>query len=259
MSAPDSVDVPDTVLGETTDLSVLMQAPGQPGTYKGYWQMQGPDGRHFGDQAYVLIAVGTAEVAPTPAAGVGTGTAQGRVLWNEQPFAGVTVKLCADWGMFGGCKGTEYQAVTDTDGRYTITGIPPGEYDFVTKLPDQPNETGWLGLSVTVQADQTVTVRDVPVVKYDLKLLSPADKTTVNTTTPALTWESYPGAAYYKVYVSGGPSSKTAVSFEKTTATQYNVTTPLESGEYYWRITAYNASGSEIAENGRLSYFTVAP
>ncbi len=64
MGAPDGIDMPDTLLGQTADLSVPMKAADQPGTYKGYWQMQGPDGRRFGDQAYVLIVVPGAQATP---------------------------------------------------------------------------------------------------------------------------------------------------------------------------------------------------
>lgn len=53
----------------------------------------------------------------------------------------VTVKLCSDWRMFGGCKGTEYQALSGTEGLYSFTGINPGKYSLVTELPEQKNES----------------------------------------------------------------------------------------------------------------------
>jgi hypothetical protein len=49
--------VPNTPLGSTADISVDMVAPETPGTYKGTWQMQTPDGAAFGDQAYLMIVV----------------------------------------------------------------------------------------------------------------------------------------------------------------------------------------------------------
>jgi alpha-tubulin suppressor-like RCC1 family protein/uncharacterized RDD family membrane protein YckC len=203
--------------------------------------------------AQAATAVPTAQ----PPAG-GEGAATGRILWNDQPFPGVTVKLCVNWGMIGGCKTTEYTAVTDGDGRYTITGMPPGEYDFATRLPDQSNETGWLGLSVKVQAGQTTAVRDVPVVKYDLRLLSPGDNETVTTTTPTLSWEAYPGAASYKVYVASSETYETVVSFERVAAAQYTFAAALKPGKYYWRIYAYNAGRTEIAQSVSSFDFTVA-
>jgi len=62
MAAPESVPVPDTPLGSTADISVEMVAPDAPGTYKGFWQMQGPSGVPFGKRVYVEIAV----PGPTP-------------------------------------------------------------------------------------------------------------------------------------------------------------------------------------------------
>ena len=57
MGGPESVDVPQTSLGETADIAVELQAPDAAGTYRGYWQLQAPDGTRFGDQVYVLIEV----------------------------------------------------------------------------------------------------------------------------------------------------------------------------------------------------------
>ena len=194
---------------------------------------------------------------PSPTPGSGPGAVQGRIVWNGQPFPNVTVKLCSDWHMFGGCKGTEYQAVSGPDGRYSIAGVNPGKYSLVTKLPEQGNESMWLGRSVELQAGQTLALRDLPVVKDDLQLASPTDKAIVPTK-PTLAWEAYPGAAYYQVYVSSSTTAKTAVNFEKATGTQYAIATALEPGEYLWGVYAYNAAGTKIAEAMRLRYFTVA-
>jgi len=66
MGAPNSVPVPDTPLGGTADISVSMIAPDSLGDYKGFWQMQTPDGVRFGDQVYVMIAVSAPTPTPTP-------------------------------------------------------------------------------------------------------------------------------------------------------------------------------------------------
>jgi hypothetical protein len=61
MGAPDGVPVPRTAVGSTADINVPMQAPTIPGTYRGVWRMEGPDGVRFGDRVFVQIVV----VAPT--------------------------------------------------------------------------------------------------------------------------------------------------------------------------------------------------
>ncbi|MBN1137766.1 MAG: protein kinase [Anaerolineae bacterium] len=202
-------------------------------------------------------SVEAAPAQPTAPSASGSGAAQGRILWNGQPFVGVTVKLCSNWQMFGGCKGTEYKATTGPDGQYRIEGVSPGKYSFVTKIPGQSNETGWLGRAVEVQAGQTANVRDTSVTKYDLKPISPTGKVTVDANPPTLVWEAYPGAAYYKVYAAGGSPFTTIAGFVEVWATRYALPTTLGAGEYHWRVQAYNAGGGQIAECDALSYFTV--
>jgi hypothetical protein len=186
----------------------------------------------------------------------GTGSATGRILWNDEPFAGVVVKLCTDWSMIGGCKGAEYTAVSGTDGRYTIAELPPGTYEVATQVPGQENETGWMGVKAEVPSGETIQVKDLAVAKYDLQLLSPHEEETLKTATPALTWAGYPHAAYYKVYLAPWGGGETIIQFEKTTDTTYAMASPLQPGKYYWSIHAYNARGTKLAESS--GHFTVA-
>lgn len=59
--------------GEETDLSIVMTAPDDPGTYQGNWRMTTSSGAFFGDEIYVLITVGEGEAATsTPILGVGS-------------------------------------------------------------------------------------------------------------------------------------------------------------------------------------------
>ena len=209
-----------------------------------------------------------AQAANSPASG--TGTAIGRILWNGQPMAGVTVKLCTDW-VFG-CQTTEYKAITDKDGRYTIAGLPAGDYDFATKTPGQKGEIGYFDRKVTVVAGQTVTVQDTNVIKYDLKLTSPDNDATVTSNMPALEWEAYPDATYYEVCVTYYKPVSTieipesVVNSEKVSVPRYIFKNPLAPGKYSWSIYAYNADGIEISASRSDSdfgcqsyYFFVVP
>jgi len=191
---------------------------------------------------------------PTFSPSAGTGSATGRILWNDEPFAGVAVKLCTEWSMIGGCKGVEYTAVSGADGRYTIADLPPGSYRIATQVPGQENETGWMGMRAEVQSGEVAQVKDLYVVKYDLQLLSPHEEETVKTATPALTWAGYPHAAYYKVYLAPRGGGEAVIQFEKTAETTYTVAAPLQAGEYHWSIHAYNARGAKLAEgSGRFT------
>jgi hypothetical protein len=185
-----------------------------------------------------------------------TGSVTGRILWSDEPFAGVVIKFCTDWSMIGGCKGTEYTAVSDKDGRYTIADLPPGSYRIATQIPGQENETGWMGMRAEVQSGEVAQVKDLYVVKYDLQLLSPHEEETVKTATPALTWAGYAHAAYYKVYLAPWGGGEAVIQFEKTAETTYTVASPLQAGKYNWSIHAYNARGTKLGESS--GHFTVA-
>jgi hypothetical protein len=58
ISAPQSINIPREVApGETVDLSVDMNAPGEEGEYTSQWRMANPGGGAFGTQPYVSIVV----------------------------------------------------------------------------------------------------------------------------------------------------------------------------------------------------------
>jgi hypothetical protein len=63
MGGPASTPVPAAAAGGSVDISLNLIAPDTPGTYKGYWQLQAPDGTRFGPLLYVEIeAVAPASV-----------------------------------------------------------------------------------------------------------------------------------------------------------------------------------------------------
>ena len=73
------------------------------------------------------------------------------------------------------CGATEYSAVSDAEGNYTITGIPSGDYNFMTKAPDQDDEARWQDYDpdqpwvIKVVAGRTATMDDVHAWKHDLQ------------------------------------------------------------------------------------------
>jgi hypothetical protein len=66
MGGPTSVPAGTLAAGATLDVSVNLTAPSAPGTYRGNWQMQAPDGTRFGSVVFVQIVVpAAATAAPT--------------------------------------------------------------------------------------------------------------------------------------------------------------------------------------------------
>jgi hypothetical protein len=112
LGAPGGVDVSPARPGETVDISVPMRAPTAPGTYKGFWQMRGPDGRFFGDRVYVQIVV--AQPTPTP---------------DTRPR--VTVTIINDTGgtLTLSLSGPASYRFTFSPGRHTIQ-VVPGTYSY---------------------------------------------------------------------------------------------------------------------------------
>lgn len=63
MGGPDAVDVPDTPAGESTEISVELNAPRKEGQHRGYWQICVNEAECFGERFYVQII---SQPAPTP-------------------------------------------------------------------------------------------------------------------------------------------------------------------------------------------------
>lgn len=57
LGGPDSVAAPAASIGNTVDVSVALTAPAAAGAYRGYWQLETPDGTRFGPQIFVDIKV----------------------------------------------------------------------------------------------------------------------------------------------------------------------------------------------------------
>jgi hypothetical protein len=57
LGGPAEAPVGAVAAGSNTDVSVSLVAPSSPGTHKGNWQMQDPEGTHFGSVIYVQIVV----------------------------------------------------------------------------------------------------------------------------------------------------------------------------------------------------------
>jgi hypothetical protein len=67
MGGPAAIDVLPVAPGAEMDVSVDLAAPSEPGTYRGNWQLQAPDGVRFGSVVYVRIVVPEpATETPTP-------------------------------------------------------------------------------------------------------------------------------------------------------------------------------------------------
>jgi hypothetical protein len=57
MDGPEEVEVPEMPIDATIDVSVVLTAPEEPGTYEAWWQLEAYDGTRFGEKLYLKIVV----------------------------------------------------------------------------------------------------------------------------------------------------------------------------------------------------------
>ncbi len=86
-------------------------------------------------------------------------------------------------------------------------------------------------------------------------LLSPANAATSQATSGTLSWQVSSNATQYDVYFGMSPSPLPLVSANQT-ATTYNYSGLANSGTYYWKVIAKNASGSTVASGSPRSFTT---
>jgi hypothetical protein len=86
MDGPDQVSAAVTQPGETTDITVHLTAPDEPGAYTGLWRMRAPDGGGFGTRAFVQIVVVSDQPTSTP-------TSTPTATPTSQPGVGPTIEL----------------------------------------------------------------------------------------------------------------------------------------------------------------------
>jgi len=93
-------------------------------------------------------------------------------------------------------------------------------------------------------------------------MISPADESTITTTTPTFTWTSADRTEYYAIFICKGRddlSDSTVVIKTKVYGTSYTVPAgKLSSGNTYtWWVTAYNSYGFTPASNNSVWHFKI--
>jgi formylglycine-generating enzyme required for sulfatase activity len=230
-----------------------------------------------------IVATATPTATPTVQLAdpqPGTANAAGRVLWNNQPVIGVEVRLCKDYKPYAleGCGEPQITATTHAEGWYVFTNVPPAKYSVfvhaVDKVSDlwfflysQPNYSQSNGnylpllslynqtpIQYDLTADQTLMISEMHIYKFDLKQTFPIDGESYPEI-PTLTWEPYPGAAYYGVRFG---QKEIPDNGELIYGTTYTLTQPMQSCEYKWKVEAFNLEGEKISEFDGSERFELA-
>jgi hypothetical protein len=201
-----------------------------------------------------------------PAAG--KANVQGKVFYNEQPAAGVEVKLCETFNQyFGGCGGETFTTKTDSAGEYLIKNVPPRIYEGLTvKVFNTPYYVfATSGIVQTakykIEEDQTFFAPDTNLFKQDLKLLNPKAGAKIGASNIEVKWDAYPDAAYYKfsIYADSSSGAKTEYDYinRRVDGVSYVLDKPLAPGSYTCKLEAYNGNDIKLSQSPDDIKFTV--
>ncbi|MFH2039129.1 MAG: TIR domain-containing protein [Chloroflexota bacterium] len=194
----------------------------------------------------------TATETLLPSATPTTGTVTGHVMWGDQPYEGVDIWVCSEW--IGSCKGDIYRLSdtglsSDAQGAYTISGIEPGNYTVIPRVPGQLNisipgeETG----EIMVSAGETIVLDNFFLCKYDMNVTISVQNGRVS-----LHWNAIPAAEFYDWSIRDIYWSKYSMDRIQTTSGTSDYA--LAPGNYIYFV-------SEAAYDGRchrgIGHFTI--
>lgn len=215
-----------------------------------------------GDGQYVPSESGTAKATPE----AGKANVQGKVVFNGAPAVGVEVRMCEKFSRFmGDCGGETYKTKTDDAGEYLLANVTAKVYEgLMVKVFDTNSyvfATSKFGISSAkykIDADSTYFAPITNLFKTDMKLQEPRSNATVAAADLKIKWETYTGAAYYKLSVSPAEyDADSTITNERVDAAEYTVTKALKPGKYSLTISAYNADDIKLSELKERSFFSV--
>jgi hypothetical protein len=204
------------------------------------------------EDGFVPSGDGTEKEKPA----AGKANVQGKVMFNEQPAAGIEVKLCENFNTFSGCSGEQITTKTDANGEYLFKDIEPKVYaGLLARVFDTPssifvsNRFGITAAKYKFEADKTFFAPTTNLFKSDLKVENPKQKAKVDAKDFELKWDAYPDAAYYKFSFYPKETSVTSPYIgEKVEGESFKVDKPLTDGEYRLKIEAFNANDIKLSE-----------
>ena len=213
-----------------------------------------------------IISSGTGVEKERPAAG--KGNVQGKVFYNQQPVAGIEVKLCETFSRYlSGCGGETFTTKTDSGGEYLIKNVPPRIYEgLIVKVFDTDYYVfATSGIVQTakykVEEGQTFFAPDTQLFKQDLKLLSPKAGSKMGAGNIEVKWNPYPDAAYYKfsIYADTSTGAQTEYDYinKRVDGLSYVLDKPLSPGSYTCKVEAYNSNDIKLSESSSDIKFTV--
>jgi hypothetical protein len=168
----------------------------------------------------------------------------GTAYWGTTPMPNAIVELrTGDWNV--NPNAVVQSATTDPEGRYFMSNLPAGDYALCGLFPEGVQERSKCE-SVHIEAGQDMPGHNVMLVRA-LQVTGPAVNEQVNAT-PTLSWQSFPNAAQYDVFVIDAGTTE-LLQHEVVTSPRFTVTAPLQPGRTYtWAVNAVAADGGLLAD-----------
>lgn len=201
-----------------------------------------------------------------PAPEAGNAQVWGQVLYNSQPVEKIEVKLCQTLNSFTmQCGGKTFRTETDKDGVFLMQKVPPMEYQGLTVKVFTSNfyvfEASMAGMpkKYKLEADKTFFVTPTNLFKGDLKALSPKAGSKTNSANLELKWQEYPDADYYKMSLiwSGKDYKTSPYVSERVDGTTFTIDKPIDDGQYWFQLEAFNDKDVKIAQSDRTYKITL--
>ncbi len=177
----------------------------------------------------------------------------GTARWGTTPIENAIVELrTGDWRV--NSNAVLQRATADPEGRYFIANPPAGDYVMCGLFPEGVQERSTC-TPVHIETGQDVAGIDVMLLRT-VNAVAPSMGAQV-VALPTLSWQSFPNAAQYEVFVIDAGTTELLVH-EFVADTHFTVTTPLQPGRTYdWVINAVAADGGLLADGE--SRFVVQP
>ena len=174
---------------------------------------------------------------------------------------GVAVNPTLSWNASSGATSYRAQVSTVSDFLSTVydqsgiitTSAPVIGLSNSTVYYWRVNATNAQGTSGWSTVWSFTTVAGAPAA---FNLLTPASGSTGQALSGNLTWQSSSGATGYDVYLDGNNPPTTVVSTNQV-GTSYSYSGLANSGTYYWKVVAKNASGSTTATGAPWNFTTI--
>ena len=191
-------------------------------------------------------------IAPPPLPSAGLSTIYGRVLWQGEPFAGLSLILMGRNP--GDNPGSIFEyAISDAEGIFVFADLPPREvFELRADLEESgiAGQAGALERTLSVGPDEGLNVGEFYLLPTDLALLEPGREDTIAESLPVLRWEPYPGAASYHLELEPlygqviGMYTRMELDVEETSLA---IEQPLMACTYGWDVTAFSEEGIPLA------------